>query len=414
VTFLGIATYSAWLETPVQGVLRGYAYRLSGHVMPGDALVNAPRLLSYALPCGLAVASTIVAKRWRRLGWLQLHAGAAMLVTTFAFAATLAFRSQALLESLVAQGQDRAAIQKFAQLVGSYSRTAPALDLAGTDTLADRVATAFQLIGYGWWFAGLGSAILLLTLPPIRRRLAVAALAAWGAAALAVVSLIGAPAWSAESERLQGEALYAAGHYPEALDRFRESLRRAPAQRLNAAFQSRLGATLVWMGDRASPQARLFLAANLGAHGEPDKAAIQLVLALDADPHSWLARRRLAELQAELGVLEFKRGQLGERSVRWERALALDPTLLRVRYYLAHAYHRQDDRDQARAIGQVTELIALVRYPVTLSDLYALLGDCYFKERRDVQARAMYRRALRVVPLIGHMNLHAQRGLLGL
>jgi tetratricopeptide (TPR) repeat protein len=410
-----LAVRSAWLETPLQGVIRGYAYPVTGAVSPAAGLANSPRLLSYALVPLLAVAVTLAGRRWA--GWRrgQRHAGTLAVATAAWFATALACRHLALLDALVEQAQERAAMRAFAVTLDNYLGTAPELVLAGTATLLDRVVTAFQLIGYGWWFALLGGLVLIATGPVVRRRgAAAAAVAGWVAIIAIGMGAIAAPAARAEYARLRGEALYAAGHYGEALDRFQAAAARTRALRENPAFQTQLGATLFWLGDRESPPARLFVAQNLRTHGEHDRAELQLSLALAADPHHRLVRRRLAELYADRGVEEFARAELRERTAVWERALAVDGSLLRVLYFLGHAYHRLDGADQMRAVGHIHELMGRVRHAVAVSDLYALLGDCYFKARQDVEARRMYRRALRTLPLVGHMNLRAQRGLLGL
>ena len=432
------AALSGWIETPLQGVIRGYAYPLAGHVAVASALRNPPRLLSFAVPCLLA-AAILLWRRARGRGFrLEGHVGAAVLLVALAFAALVVCRSYAFVDALVAQNEDRAAMRAFAGAVGGFTTTLPARELAGTATLGDRALTVLRLVGYGWWFAVLAAGALLATGLPRARRPALL-VTGWAMVTVLVVAVLAAPAIVAELHRWSAEQHYARGRYAEALDRLQAAVAHQRELAQNPSFRYREGAILYWLGDRSSPDARLFIATNLWGQRELDRAEQQLTLALAAAPDSPLLRRKLAELHTVLGIGEFTptadaalvfrarggraaaRAQLGRdvaapagKYARWERARAIDPGLLRARYYLARAYYQVDGVDQSRAIDEAQELVALTGDRVVLSDLYAFLGDCYFKARRDDRAREMYFRAQALVPLVKNVNLAAQRGLLGL
>jgi hypothetical protein len=99
---------------------------------------------------------------------------------------------------------------------------------------------------------------------------------------------------------------------------------------------------------------------------------------------------------------------------KWEAARALDPDLIGVSYYLAHAYHQTDGKDQSRALAEGGRLLAVAQHKVLRCDVYELLGDCYFKAEKVAEARRMYRRSMDTVNLVKSLNLAAQEGLLGL
>jgi tetratricopeptide (TPR) repeat protein len=140
---------------------------------------------------------------------------------------------------------------------------------------------------------------------------------------------------------------------------------------------------------------------------------MELTLAIAADPAWRLPRRKLAELNAAWGVRLFRGIDSGAIS-RWERALKLDEDMKNVRYYLTHSYYLLDDRDQSRALSYGLQLVQLAPERGLLADVYQRLGDIYFKERRDAEARTMYRLSLVMIPLVKQLSLQAQRGLIGL
>jgi tetratricopeptide (TPR) repeat protein len=387
VTFVLGSAFFGWIQTPLQNVNRAYALPLLSEPGPNDALTNPFHLLSYGVVCLLAVFLVIggAVLRWP-LG-LRRHVGAALLLVVLAFPVALVCRHSIVLERLDEQSGERANILSFALAVGGYAAGLPPLVLSGTTTLLDRVYTAHQVVGYGCWIALWGSILVL-----------------------AAVAL---PAAMAEYQRLRGEALYARARYAEAIDHFEAALRWSPALRENPTLQDRIGATLYWMGDRTSPQTRFFVSDNLQAQGQFPRAEMELTQAMAADPGWRLPRRKLAELNAAWGVRLF-RGVESGAIPRWERALKLDEDMRNVRYYLTHSYYLLDDRDQTRALSYGLQLVELAPERGLLADVYQRLGDIYFKERRDADARAMYRLSLVMIPLVKQLNLQAQRGLIGL
>jgi len=407
------AAFCGWIETPLQGVIRGYAYRLSGEVTLSDALTNPPRLLSFALPCLLGAGLTIGGIIWKR-HWLPRHAGAALFVVVLFFPIGLISYNPVLVEAVVNQNNEREAILRFASIVDAYSATLFPIELRGTATLPARAATVLKVLGYGWWFALIGAGILLVPgVVGAGRTRPLRFVGGWGGVMLLILVVVSAPAVMSEYYRLNGERVYARGQYGEALTQFRKSIGWAPGLRENSDFQYRVGAALFWMGDDASPLARFFLAQNLRRQGEFEKAELQLTLALANDPHWKLARRTLAELNAAWGVQHFREEESGAIS-RWEQALTLDESLQRTSYYLARAYYELDGRDQSRAIAHAMHMIARTHDRGILSDVYGLLGDSYFKAHMDVEARKAYRTSLTIVLNVKKRNLQAQKGLLGL
>ena len=127
------------------------------------------------------------------------------------------------------------------------------------------------------------------------------------------------------------------------------------------------------------------------------RAEMELLLAVGGDPDWKLLRRRLVELHAAWGVRLF-RGVESGAIPHWEQALQLEDRAKHLRYYLAHAYYRLDDRDQSRALTRGLELVALTRDRGILADAYQRLGDMHFKAHHDDAARRMYRMSLAMIP----------------
>jgi len=414
VTLVLGSAFFGWIQTPLQNVIRAYAFTLFGQPAVSDALTNPFHVLSYGVVCLLAVAivSAGAALRWPH--WLRRHVGAGLLLVLLAFPVSLVARHHLVLEQLVEQSRERANIMTFAVKVGGYAAHLPTSEYAGTASLLDRALTARDVIGYGWWFAWWGTVLLVAAGFVGARGLRPGwFVAGWGGAILLVLVVLAAPVVTAEWHRLRGEALYARAQYAQALARFQQAMSWAPTLRENRSLQQKIGATLYWLGDRTSAQSRFFLADNLQAQGEFARAELELTLAAASDPDWRLPRRTLAELNAAWGVHLFRGTGSGAVS-RWERALKLDDSLKSVRYYLTHAYYNLDDRDQTRALTYATRLVELAPERGMLADLYQRLGDIYFKAHRDEEARTMYRLSLQMIPLVKQLNLRAQRGLIGL
>ena len=403
-----------WLQTPLQGVICGYAYPVFGRVGISDALGNHARVLSYGVLC-LAGVGLVVLGAAR--GWpvaLRRHLGAALLLALLSFAVSLVTRQGLLLEAVINQAGERANIIGFASSVGGYAGVMLPSELPGTSTLLDRALTAYDVIGYGWWFAFWGT-ILLLAAGYVRagRTRPGRFAAGWGALTLLVLAAVAGPAVVAEYHRVRAEGHYGRAQYAQAVEHLAAAVAWLPALRANPSVQDKIGAALYWLGDRSSPQVRIFLADNLQAQGDFDRAELELSLAVAADPDWSLARRRLAEVNAAWGVRLFRSTESGAIP-RWERALEIDDSLKQVRYYLAHAYYTLDDRDQSRALTRATQFVELVQERGVLADMYQRLGDMYFRARRDEEARQMYRLSIVMIPLVKQLNLQAQRGLIGL
>jgi hypothetical protein len=419
-TWLGVmllfaSATSGWLEAPLEGAIPGYRVALSAATLGTPGAGSAPPLFSFGVVCAVGALVAAWAQIWTAPWWLRAHLGAAVLAASVSFPLIVATRNTPLLEAVTTQGAEREAIRRFAELVGGYSSSLPALDLAGTATLLHRAHTTLQVLGWGWWFGLVGAALLIVTaLGRAARAPGLLAVGGWIVAIVLLSSVIAGPAVVAEYHRLQGDALYAAGQYTEALARYDDVLRWAPPLRENAALQYRRGAAEFWLGGAHTAGGRVFLAENLRRRGELDRA-LDLVGPADLDRPGvrWL-RRGLAEAYAELGVEEARLGTFGTPAARWQRAREIDASLPRIHYYLAHAYYRLHGREQERAIVEAGHLATLVRDRGILSDVFALLGDCHFKAERDVDAREMYQKALRMVPLFSRVNLQAQKGLIGL
>jgi len=402
-----------WVQTPLQGVIRGYAFGVLGRVAPSAALANHLNPLSYGVVCLLGVALVVVgtASRWQR--GLRRHTGAALLLTILVFWVSFITRQQLLVEALVIENSERLSIINFAKRVDAYASLLPTVEMPGTGTLLDRIQTVYRLVGYGWWFAFWGSWLLLASGFVAARGRPGRFAAGWSGILLLMVSLLAGPAVMAEYHRAGGEAQYGRAQYVEAVERLRKAVAWVPALRENPAIQDRIGAALYWLGDRATPQARLYIAGNLQAQGELPRAEMELLLAVGGDPDWKLLRRRLVELHAAWGVRLF-RGVESGAIPHWEQALQLEDRAKHLRYYLAHAYYRLDDRDQSRALTRGLELVALTRDRGILADAYQQLGDMHFKAHHDDAARAMYRVSLAMIPLVKQLNLRAQKGLIGL
>ena len=407
---------SGWLDTPLGGSVPGHRVPLNVDALAGQPAGSPRPLLSFGLLCAVATILAVCAAVGRAPRVFAAHVGAAILLLVLTFPVVVLARSAALLEALTAQGRDREAIRRFAEFVGGYSAGLPPLELAGTATLADRVSTTLQVTGWGWWLTLAGAVVLIAV--GLGGRLSAGRIAGglgWAAALAVVVAVIAGPAVVAEYQWMAGDTAYATGRYGDALARYDRVVQWAPWLHDNPALRYRRGAAEFWLAGPTSAAARGFLADNLRRNGDVD-SAVDLVgrATLEEPGLAWL-RRNIAETYAEQGVREARRSeQFATPAARWLRAREIDPGLVRVHYYLAHAYYRAHGRDQEPAIGEASHLITLVRDPGIRSDLLALVGDCHFKAERDDEARTHYRRALATVPLFSRVNLQAQKGLLGL
>ena len=407
---------SNWLDAPLGGI-RGYRVPIDGDVLRDQAADGTRSMVSFGLLCFVVAIVAVCSVIGQAPRLVRTHLGCAALVGVISFPVALLTRNILLLETLNAQGRDREAIRRFAQFVSGYSWNLPPLELAGTDTFADRAYTTFQFLGWGWWVTLAAAVVLILSgLRRSGRRGWTLTVTAWSVALVALVCVIAGPAVVAEYHFIQAQARYASGQYSEALADYERVLEWSPGLRENAALQYRRGAAEFWIAGATSPAARGFLAENLRRSGDLEKA-VDLAGrdTLEQPGWSWL-RRNLAEAYAELGVQDARQDndQFATATARWLRAREIDDRLVRLNYYLAHGFYLLHGRDQNLAIGEATQLLSLVRDLAIRSDALALIGDSYFKAERDVEARASYQKALDVVPLFSRVNLQAQRGLLGL
>lgn len=401
-----------WLQTPLQGSLRGYAFALAGPVDLADALVNPPRLLSFgALMAGIAVA--VVLSAWRGRPLMLFWSGAAAALVALVAAGQVCGARSEILEAIAEQNQQRESLQRFAAGDAASNVARLFLTPLGTDTLAARVAGSLASMGPGW-YAALGAGALLAGLAIAHRPSGLRRhLVALGIVGLGVLSLLLGPAAIAERRREQGDALRARGDLDGARKAYESALGWSAGLRENRAWAHAFGQLQERLGLLERPELHLHRGARLLAEGFPVEAAVAYARAAALDPGRAMAVRGQAQARVSKGMDEFKRRWRHKATTDWEAALAVDPGQVQAHLYLARAYLDVYRTDHALAAAR-TGLSRVADLQVR-ADLYVILGDGYSRQRRFVEARAMYQRSLAQYVSVNTLpNIVARERLLGL
>jgi tetratricopeptide (TPR) repeat protein len=278
-----------------------------------------------------------------------------------------------------------------------------------TETLIDRLMTAFYFMGWGWWVCLLGSLLLLIGCLMIKGMLRLRWMAITAIVVLAGQGLVLFPALAAQYLEEKGDHDLATGRYAQALQRYES------AQRWNSQLASserthlRIGEGYYSLELIAHPNARLYLGERYAQQGNYKAAIAEYLMASQeaSTPLKVVLAKRIAWIYIDRGMVQFRRGQVGPAIGHWERAVAFDQAQVQATYFLAKAYFDQARYEQSIAISRF--LLSRSLNPLLNANIQANIGDSYWKLNDFDNARTAYEASMRL-DLYGNYRIFKSLG----
>lgn len=406
------SVFLSWLVTPLQGGIRGYAFALVEEVALADGLAKPLRLFSFGTVALLLGGLTGVAAwggRRRSLFWL----GAAALLLAWYFAGSMAFLRSAMLEAVVEQNIQRQDIKQFdARHVGGNAAKLSMRDLS-TDSLYHRVLSTLWVCGFGWQLAVAAGILLQLWALWLERRRLLSHAVGFSVLWLLVSLGLAGRAVAAEYAMLHGNSLQARGAFEPA----RLSYERARAWNANlehhAIYAHRLGEVYSQLQLWNRAEAYIYRGDLAMQKQEFRKAMQAYEQALSVRPDHMVAWRKRVNAYVAAGQSHFTATEPHKAIAEWEKALELDRRHVLLPFYLGRAYF--EVKRTPLAITAYREALARSGDQLVRSDIYIMLGDCYYRQRDFAEARAMYQSSLAQYQSVTYLlNFLARKKLQGI
>jgi tetratricopeptide (TPR) repeat protein len=386
-----VSALLGWLATPLQGPFKAYSFPLVGDVRLIDAATRPLRLLSFGVAAALLGAATGVAA-WRRATRTTFWLGSAAVLLAVYFAGSTAFLRAGLMDNVVEQNLHRDDLKQFdaRHLLGNAARMYIA-DLESASFL-ERTLTGIRVYGFGWELA-LASGIWLQLHSARRGRRGLGLrLAGFGVLFGLVTVGVAGRAAVAEYAMIQGDGFDARGAFDDARQAYERARGWNPGLDHNAAFQDHLGEVYSQLGLTERSETYVYRGNRYLEHGLFAEAhnAYDRALALRRD--NPVARRRQVDAYASAGRAHFTALEPAKAIENWQKAVALDPNEPRIYFFLAKAYF--DVRRTDLGIWANEAALDRTRDQLVRSDLFIMLGDCYYRERQFVRAREAYQASI--------------------
>ena len=345
------------------------------------------------------------------------YIGGTAALVCLGFIGNLVFVNSAIVESLAEQ---HIAAQNIKSFSGTYlsgnSTGLQTTEGLTTDTLWNRIEVGISYVRYGWYGALAGALLILFAsyqkqAPRSMRRDLVG---------LIIIMLLAAAGLSARSlkaefDRIQGSKSLANGDLQRALDFHESAIRWDPNLIYNPAYLAEFGGVYYRLGWHNRSETHLYLGDHYMDGKDFLRARREYEVAFNLRPDLLVASRKRVHAIMALGLDYYASKTLGAALSNWQDALHLDPNQVQADLFLAKAYLDYDGLNQARAIAYGQKALKNTRERLVKSDLYNLLGDCYFKQRDFVLAREMYQASKDSFDLVKILiNFNAMRGLQGL
>jgi tetratricopeptide (TPR) repeat protein len=279
-----------------------------------------------------------------------------------------------------------------------------------TESLIDRLMTAFYFMGWGWKIAMIGSLLLLGCSLKAggRENLRWGGIAALGSLLLPGVILLNGLA--AENQKMQGDLSMTSGRYAEAIQRYESAQRLSPQWAESDQIHLRLGEAYESLGRSSLPNVRFYSGNRYGEQDHFQEALSEYLLAMQEAslPLREVLLRRIAWTYLGLGLAEYRNGNREQAIAHWEKGIAFDPAQLQAAYFLSRAYFDQGRYEQSIAMGRL--VLSQSRNPLLNANVQANIGDSYWKLNDFENARLAYEMSKR---LDDHGNLRIFKSLGG-
>ncbi len=268
-------------------------------------------------------------------------------------------------------------------------------DLA-TETVLERLAAAAYFMGFGWWMCLMGSVLLMIGCFALKGRrtlqgIAIAALAVCGGQGMLLGNGL-----VAQYLRDTGDRYLARGLYTEAIRRYEAAQRHDAQLAKSERTHLSLGEAYYHLGISAHPAARLYLGNRYAQQRNVEAALAQYLLATHDTIGSLgdIIRRRIAWTYVDLGLADYRKGEIGGASHWWEKSLTFDAAQLQAAYFLVRAYFDQGRYEQSITMGRF--LVARSQNQLVNADVQANIGDGYWKLHDFTKARLAYEASMRL------------------
>jgi tetratricopeptide (TPR) repeat protein len=299
---------------------------------------------------------------------------------------------------LVDENAQAANIMQFSRhyLPGNYGlQPSFQADLV-TQTLIERLATAFYFMSWGWWLCVVGALALLIDAVRSRGRQIVS----WVAIAAIVVVIAQGMALCqgvvAQYLQERGDRAMAIGRYAQAIKRYGRAQRWSPQLAKSERVYLRLGEAYYHLEMLSHPSARFFVGYRYFQQRDLQAALAEYLLAA---PHASpclteVIEKRMAWTHTTRGVAYYRKGEVGPAAGEWERALVYDPAQVQAVYFLSKAYFDQSRYAQSLTMSRL--ILARSQNRLLNADVQANIGDSYWKLEDFSNARQAYEASMRL------------------
>jgi predicted negative regulator of RcsB-dependent stress response len=265
-----------------------------------------------------------------------------------------------------------------------------------TETVQDRLATAFYFMGSGWWICFGGALLLLVGSCKGRDRqmhmwTAMATVMIFGVPGIMLLNGIAAQYLQEKGDRYMARSLYA-----EAIQQYEAAQRFDPQLARSERMHLQLGKAYDQLKIAGHPHRRFYLGDLYSQRGQVE-AAIAEYLVVDQEASTLLkeiVRKRLAWTYVKLGQAQYHKREIGPAIGCWEKALNVDSAQMQAAYFLSRAYFEQSRYEQSIAIGLF--LLSLSHNPLLNANVQANIGDSYWRLNDFKSARQAYAASMRL------------------
>ena len=287
---------------------------------------------------------------------------------------------------------------QYASIMGFSRRNLPAnygiepyfqINLS-TNSVMDRLVTAFYFVGWGWWACLTGSLLILIPCLKINGSHNMRWVAITASVILAGHGVVLFRGVAAQYLLERGDRDMARGRYADAIRRY-EAAQQLDRQ-LTRSERSHLilGLAYYQLGVPSHPSARFYLGDRYAQEKNFEAAISAYLLAARETPAPLqeIIHKRIGWTYVGMGLAQFRKGESGPASGWWEAAMAFDPAQLQAAYFLVKAYFDQGRYDQSIAMGRF--LLLRSRNPLLNANVQANIGDAYWKLNDFIRARMAY------------------------
>lgn len=260
---------------------------------------------------------------------------------------------------------------------------------APTVSLTDRLLTSLYLMGGGWWLCLSGSIALLAasTRGKNRGRRYAAGL---GLAITAILLGGALQGGVAQYHQDRADQYMAAGNYLKATLSYEAAITANRQLAGSTYIHQQIGKARHLMHEMARAETffyigeRSFQAKEYG----PAIASYRVARTLAAPSLGKVITRRIVWSHVLQGLSHLKKSEIDQAASCWESALREDPIHFQAIYYLARALYVQGRYEQSIAFNK--SILARSTNPLLNANIFANMGDAYWKLQQFANAREMY------------------------